>query len=144
MSITMRDTYVTIPQRVPLRAPQVPPRYVPRRRLLTQLDQAADLPLTLLCAGPGAGKTALLAHWAQQARAQVAWLSPAAADAETERFGGLLQSALPDRDGTELAMLAEATPDPGQGLVRMLFSQASGRRAPLVVIVDDAHVLSDP
>jgi LuxR family transcriptional regulator, maltose regulon positive regulatory protein len=151
MSITMRDTQVTIPQQVSLRAPLLPPRYVPRPRLLAQLDRAADLPLTLLCAGPGAGKTALLAHWAQQANAQVAWLSPAAADAETERFGWLLQSALPDRDGTELAMLAEATPDPGQGLVRMLFSQASERlsqaaerRVPLVVIVDDAHVLSDP
>jgi LuxR family maltose regulon positive regulatory protein len=117
---------------------------VPRPRLLAQLDRAADLPLTLLCAGPGAGKTALLAHWARQANAQVAWLSPAAADTETERFGWLLQSALPDRDGAELAMLAEATPDPGQGLVRMLSSQAPGRRAPLVVIIDDAHVLSDP
>jgi LuxR family transcriptional regulator, maltose regulon positive regulatory protein len=144
MSITMRDTHVTIPQQLPLRVPQLPPRYVPRPRLLAQLDRAADLPLTLLCAGPGAGKTALLADWAQQAKAQVAWLSPAAADAETERFGWLLQSALPDRDGTELALMAEATPDPGQGLVRMLSSQAPERRAPLVVIVDDAHVLSDP
>jgi LuxR family maltose regulon positive regulatory protein len=117
---------------------------VPRARLLAQLDRAADLPLTLLCAGPGAGKTALLAHWAQQANAQVAWLSPAAADAETERFGWLSQSALPDRDAAELALLAEATRDPGQSLVHMLTSQAPGRRAPLLVIVDDAHVLSDP
>jgi LuxR family maltose regulon positive regulatory protein len=117
---------------------------VPRQRLLAQLDRAAGLPLTLLCAGPGTGKTALLADWARHAKAQVAWLSPAAADAETERFGWLLQSTLPDRGDAVLALLPEATPDPGQGLVRMLFDQAPGRRTPLVVIVDDAHVLSDP
>jgi LuxR family transcriptional regulator, maltose regulon positive regulatory protein len=148
MSITVRDAHVTVPYQLPSGAPQLPSRYVPRPRLLAQLDRAADLPLTLLCAGPGAGKTALLAHWAQQAEARVAWLSPAAADAETERFGWLFEPVLPDllpgRAGAELASLAEATPDAGQDLVRMLVNQAADQRAPLVVIVDDAHVLSDP
>jgi LuxR family maltose regulon positive regulatory protein len=157
MSITVRDFNVTVPYQLPLRAPQLPARYVPRPRLLDQLDQAAGRPLTLLCAGPGSGKTALLADWARHAKAQVAWLSPAAADAETERFGWLLPSARPDRDdrdGAELALLGEAAPDAGQGLVRMLMDRAAQRgaspgnapvgSAPLVVIVDDAHVLSDP
>ena len=43
--------------------PQLPPRYVTRPRLLACLDSAADRPLTLLAAGPGAGKTVLLADW---------------------------------------------------------------------------------
>src|SRR5436309_121275 len=40
--------------------PQLPPHHVSRPRLLAELDRAAALPLTLLSAGPGAGKTVLL------------------------------------------------------------------------------------
>ena len=71
---TLRDSRVTVPQ--------LPPRHVSRPRLLADLDAAADLPLTLLCAGPGAGKTVLLADWARHTKARVAWLSPTAADGE--------------------------------------------------------------
>ena len=136
MLTTLRDYKITVPL--------LPSRYVSRPRLIAQLDRAADLPLTLLCAGPGAGKTALLADWAQRAKARVAWLSPVAADAETERFWRLLQSALADGDGTAVAPPAGVAPDTGQELAHMLSSHASGRQVPLVVIIDDAHVLSHP
>ena len=84
---TLRDSRVTVPR--------LPPRYVSRPRLLADLDRAADLPLTLLCAGPGAGKTVLLADWVRRTKARVAWLSPTAADTEPRRFWRLLESALP-------------------------------------------------
>jgi LuxR family maltose regulon positive regulatory protein len=117
---------------------------VSRPRLLARLDQAADLPLTLLCAGPGTGKTALLSDWAKQAKAQVAWFSPAAADADTGQFWQLLSSALPDRNGSAIARLAGAAPVSGQELLHMLSSRVPEGHAPLVVIIDDAHVMSHP
>ena len=49
--------------------PPLPPRHVSRPRLLAALDRAADAPITLLCAGPGAGKTVLLAEWVKNLKA---------------------------------------------------------------------------
>jgi LuxR family maltose regulon positive regulatory protein len=134
MASTLGDSRVTVPR--------LPPRYVSRPRLLAQLDRAADLPLTLLCAGPGAGKTVLLADWVRHTRARVAWLNPTAADAEPRRFWRLLESALPDCDAGCAAPLGTA-PKPGLDLLQMLFSQVPDSADQLVVIIDDAHVLTD-
>ena len=91
MSKAMRDSRACVPQ--------LPLRHVPRPRLLAELDNAMDRPLTLLSAGPGAGKTVLLTDWVRRGGARVAWLTPTAADAEPRRFWRLLESALRDGDG---------------------------------------------
>ena len=70
--------------------PPLPPRHVSRPRLLAAVDRAADAPITLLCAGPGAGKTVLLAEWVKNLKGRVAWVTPGKADAEPERFWRLL------------------------------------------------------
>ena len=100
MTSAVRDSRVMVPR--------LPPRYVSRPRLLAMLDSAADRPLTLLSAGPGAGKTVLLTDWVRRGGARVAWLSPTTADAEPRRFWRLLESALQD-GGVESGPLA-ATP----------------------------------
>jgi len=133
---TLRDSRVTVPQ--------LPPRHVSRPRLLAELDAAANLPLTLLCAGPGAGKTVLLADWARQTKARVAWLSPTAADGEPRRFWRLLEAALPGSDGTDCDSPVGTTLNPALDLVQMLFSQVPESADQLVVIIDDAHVIRDP
>lgn len=43
--------------------PTVPPRLVPRRHLVGRLDRGCAGPLTLVSAGPGAGKTLAVASW---------------------------------------------------------------------------------
>lgn len=68
-----------------------------RRGLLEQLEQARALPLTLLLAPPGFGKTMLLAQWhrrLQQDGAAVAWLSLDEDDADPARLLGHLALAL--------------------------------------------------
>jgi LuxR family maltose regulon positive regulatory protein len=125
-----------------LTLPLLPPRHVSRPRLLAKLDDAADSPLTLLAAGPGAGKTMLLTEWSRRSDARVAWLNLAAADAEPQRFWGLLISALRGGDegerGRPDAMATGAAID----LVQSLFSTESA--APPVVVIDDADVLTHP
>ncbi len=105
----------------PFTVPPLPPGHVSRPRLLAGLDRAAGVPLTLLSAGPGAGKTVLLTDWARRAGRHVAWLTVTPADAQPWRFGRLLESALQD--------LEEA----GDG--------ASGD---LAVVVDGAHLITHP
>ena len=133
---TLHDSRVTVPQ--------LPPRHVSRPRLLAALDAAGPRPLTLLCAGPGAGKTVLLADWVRRTKARVAWLSPTAADGEPRRFWRLLEAALPGSDGTDCVSPVGTTLNPGLDLVQMLFSQVPESADQLVVIIDDAHVIRDP
>ena len=61
--------------------PKGPVRLVHRSRLFEQLDQGADVQLTLVVGSPGAGKTVLLSDWlaANPDRASV-WLSCDVAD----------------------------------------------------------------
>src|SRR5215468_6433650 len=136
MTNGLRDSRVIVPQ--------LPPRYITRPRLLAMLDSAADRPLTLLSAGPGAGKTVLLADWVRQGGAHVAWLNPTPADAEPRRFWRLLESALRDSHGAVRGLSVPAPRAAGIDLVHALFSQVPESAARLVVIIDDAHVLTDP
>jgi len=136
MTNGLRDSRVMVPQ--------LPPRYVPRPRLLAMLDNAADRSLTLLSAGPGAGKTVLLTDWVRHGDAQVAWLNPTSADAEPRRFWRLLESALRDSHGAGRGSSLPAPPPAGVDLVQALFSWVPESPGRVVVVIDDAHVLVHP
>jgi len=133
MGNAVRDSRVMVPQ--------LPPRHVSRARLLAELDIAADLPLTLLSAGPGSGKTVLLTDWVRRGTARIAWLTPTPADAEPRRFWRLLESALREAHGAERGPQAATPRGAGVDLIQTLFSRMPDS-AQLVVIVDDAHVLT--
>jgi LuxR family maltose regulon positive regulatory protein len=122
--------------------PQLPPRHVSRPRLLAMLDDAAGSPLTLLAAGPGAGKTVLLTEWSRRSDARTVWLNLAAADAEPRRFWRLLISALRGCDGDERGLPDAMPPGAAIDLVRSMFSTESAARP--VIVIDDADVLTHP
>ena len=132
MRNVVRDSRVMVPP--------FPPRHISRARLLAELDIAADLPLTLLSAGPGSGKTVLLTDWVRRGAARIAWLTPTPADAEPRRFWRLLESALREAEGAGRGPSAATPREAGVDLIQALFSRMPDP-ARLVVIVDDAHVL---
>jgi LuxR family maltose regulon positive regulatory protein len=136
MTNGLRDSRVMVPR--------LPPRYVTRPRLLAKLDGAADRPLTLLSAGPGAGKTVLLADWVRQSGVPVAWLNPTPADADPRRFWRLLESALRDSHGAGPGPSVAGSRAAGIDLVLTLFSRIPEPAGRLVVVIDDAHVLVHP
>ena len=136
MSSAMRDSRVCVPQ--------LPLRHVPRPRLLAELASTADRPFTLLAAGPGAGKTVLLTDWVRRGGARVAWLTPTAADAEPRRFWRLLESALRAGHGMEGGPLAAPPRAVGVDLVQALFSRVPEPETRLVLVIDDAHLLTHP
>jgi LuxR family maltose regulon positive regulatory protein len=124
--------------------PRLPPRHISRPRLLSELDRASGSPLTLLSAGPGSGKTVLLSDWVGRVGAQVAWLSPTAADAEPRRFWQLLASALYSVAGPDRGPAAAISQTVSFDLVQALLSSMPVQASPLIVVIDDAHVLDRP
>ncbi|HVT67664.1 MAG TPA: hypothetical protein VHF26_07950, partial [Trebonia sp.] len=122
--------------------PPPPPRHVSRRRLLAALDDAADAALVLLSAGPGSGKTVLLAEWARQTPEHVAWLCPTPDDDDPGRFRALLTAAfgIPPEVAPD-PVLAEARP---VDFVHWLRGRLPTGRGRLVLAVDDGHVLTSP
>jgi LuxR family maltose regulon positive regulatory protein len=123
----------------------MPRRHVPRPRLTAALNAAGHEPLVLISAGPGTGKTVLLSEWARGVDAPVAWFAPKADDNDPLRFwrqlratvraSGALDSHDPETDTT-----ADAATDPFEAFFRDIQRPA----LPMVIIIDDAHVLTHP
>jgi LuxR family transcriptional regulator, maltose regulon positive regulatory protein len=122
--------------------PGLPPLHVPRLRLITALNEARDAPLTLVAAGPGAGKTVLLAEWAHSQDYPVAWITVTPAENEPRRFWRLFLSALRAAAWDDLPRSV-----PGGDatvLFESLFSRRPPPQVPLPLVIDDAHLLSHP
>jgi LuxR family maltose regulon positive regulatory protein len=141
-----------------LTIPPLPPRHVPRPRLIAALDQAVEVPLTLVSAGAGAGKTVLLTEWARQRPGRVVWLTLSPVDAKPTRFWRLLAAAL-RQTGTPSS--AEAIPfavdpfggGPGSpgGPDALGWQRAPGASAGpgdpsagVTVVIDGAQLITDP
>lgn len=138
-----------------VRVPDDGPGVVARRRLEDRLDGAADRRLTLVTAGPGLGKTTLLAAWAR--RRACAWYTVGVEDRDPAVLArGLLEAArqrVPDLDPGAVTPPGTTEgwtlPNEGRGslaadeLVNML---AGGLAADLTLVLDDVHEVraSDP
>lgn len=125
-----------------------PPRLhmdaVPRERLLARMDQGIGLPLTLLLAPPGFGKTTLLAQWHAHVlatgQAQVAWLSLDEDDADPARLLAYLALALGlggfENSAVPLGVAHWRDLDPAATRSALLRAVRCAQQ-PLVLILDD-------
>jgi LuxR family maltose regulon positive regulatory protein len=126
-----------------LSLPALPPRHVPRPRLLEALD-GADAPLILIAAGPGAGKTVLLADWAARQTTPVAWLALTWADNEPRRFWALFLAAARASGRPERELPSVWVTGMSAEVLDSVYPTVPESPSPLVVVLDDAHVLSHP
>lgn len=101
-----------------------------RPRLLTQLDGLLAGRLGVVVAGPGHGKTTLMGHWAQRTPIDVVWTraQAGARDGLMGQLGAAVQELVPG--GPPVAEL--------EALLRVVEKHDS----PLVLVVDDVHLLS--
>ncbi|MFC4066610.1 LuxR C-terminal-related transcriptional regulator [Actinoplanes subglobosus] len=132
------DSRVTAP--IPMEH-TVPPRLssgvAPRPRLIGLLDTGVQRAVTLICAGPGWGKTTLAASWAA-ARSKggpVAWLTVDAQHNDPCRFWADLLTAL---------RATGAVPVPPDGPpADALRTAVAALAGPVVVIIDDLQAVTD-
>ena len=112
---------------------------VPRPRLFKRLDRVLQTGTALVCAGAGYGKTTLLASWA------------AARSTEFDAVRVTIEPAHDDprvlADDLRVALQAiPALPQHGSlaSMVTAITRGALGHDRPIVLVLDDAHVVSSP
>lgn len=119
---------------------------VERPKLKRRLDAALSVPLTLVVAQAGAGKTVLLHQWAAaHPEIPFVWIEVEAADDDSVRFSRRLLAALAVMR-PELMGLARMSALNAGGLGRPLLQALSTELASLpevVVVLDDLHHLSN-
>lgn len=133
-----------------LSRPRIPYGFVPRRRLVDQLDAGSRTPVTLVCAGAGWGKTLLVASWADTATSPgpVAWLS---IDREDNNSPGVFWSnvvaaleisgGVPNTNGHAHLGRAARVDDAFFGRVTEALSRLPG---PVVLVLDDVDLIDNP
>jgi LuxR family maltose regulon positive regulatory protein len=134
--------------RTKLHVPPARPKSVPRRRLLSRLEDDPAAGLILISAPAGFGKTTLLAQWAAASPTPVAWLSLDEADNDPVRFARHLVAALQSADArlgdAALAMLHSPQAPQVEAALTALVNQLAAHDAPLVVVLDDYHEINAP
>ena len=103
-------------------------------------------PFTLVVAGPGYGKTVVVNQWLNVSDTPVSWVSLDASDDRPEQFWQYVAESICRTTGgvgaESLMMLAdEQHPDL---VVAALLADLSGLTRPLIVGLDDVHVLRSP
>ncbi len=139
------------PWRVPrakIAVPTVPSAFVARPALRDALARAKDVPVTLVCAPAGYGKTLLLADWvATSGAADTAWVSLEGTDNDAGRFWAAVLSAVSEcpvvpADSQLRWLVPPAEPD-ADFLAEVVdaFDMLPG---PLFLVLDDFHEILEP
>jgi len=114
-----------------------------RARLVERLDGVFDVPLALVCAPAGYGKTTLLVDWAQNCRAPVAWLTLDEEDNDPVRFLAYLilaiQQVKPGLGKSAQMTLSIPEEKPLENSLRLLVNELAELGDPLVLVLDDYH-----
>jgi LuxR family maltose regulon positive regulatory protein len=121
---------------------------VRRSRLDALLDAAVDGParLVLVSAPAGSGKSTLLAAWLAGRREAVAWLQAEASDSDPTRFWSYLVDAVEHARpgaGHGLQPLVAGSNGDHLAVVPALVNGLAAQAEPLVVVVDDYHLIDD-
>ena len=116
-----------------------------RAHLLERLDVATSLPLTLVCAPAGFGKTTLLVEWLARARSRAAWLAVDSADNDPTRFWTYVVTALQRLEhsvGASALNLLQARHGASvDGALTELVRDLAAVDQPLALVVDDYHLI---
>jgi LuxR family transcriptional regulator, maltose regulon positive regulatory protein len=132
-----------------LQRPRVLRSVVGRPRLWTMLDESLEKPLTLVCAGPGFGKTTLVSSWLDEMTAyseldaapSVAWLSLDEHDGDLIVFLhyviAALRTVVPDACAETLRLLQALQPHQIDLLETTLINDLVKLPSRIILVLDD-------
>lgn len=129
-----------------LNLPTPRPRLVGRPRLRALLDRGLEARLTLISAPAGFGKTTLLSDWLAglpRPRPAIAWLSLDDSDNEPSAFWPHVVAALQAgaaRAGASFPDLPSVSAA-DQGAVAILINQLAATETPVLLVLDDLHLV---
>ncbi|MBP2323498.1 LuxR family maltose regulon positive regulatory protein [Kibdelosporangium banguiense] len=133
-----RHTRWRVP-RAKIAVPRVPVSFVRRERLRRLLDQAAEVPVTVICAPAGYGKTLMLADWVTAT--PVAWVSLDRDDNDASRFWSAVLSAMAEcvPSDSPLRDLAPPAVADEPGFLAEVVDALDALDTPLRLVLDDVH-----
>ena len=130
-----------------LAIPVLRSQMVPRPRALEALAQVREAKLTLVSAPTGWGKSSLLAEWAAASGGPVAWVSLDPDDNDPLRFWRYVVAAVasvePALAETAERRLGAPVVSIGEEILPVLVNDLADLSAPLVLVLDDYHVIVD-
>jgi LuxR family maltose regulon positive regulatory protein len=132
-----------------LYAPKPRPGLIARARLIERLDSGAASKLTLLSAGPGFGKSTLLAQWADAstvADRSIGWLALDEHDNEPTAFWTYVINALhraePRIGERALELLDGAQPPPITDILTTVLNELAAVPHDVVLVLDDYQAVA--
>lgn len=129
--------------KVKLLRPQIRPDRVSRGRLLQQLDRVFLVPLTLVCAPAGYGKTTLLVEWATNCSQPVVWLSLSSEENDLARFLNYfilaLQQVEPEMGKSTQAAMNVPGASAIESCLHLLVNELASLSIPMAIVLDDYH-----
>jgi LuxR family maltose regulon positive regulatory protein len=131
-----------------LRPPASPTRLVQRSRLEDVLSDglAKSVPLLLVSAPAGSGKSTLVAAWALELDRPVAWLQVEASDSDPASFWSSLVAAIGrcrPEVATGVGPLVIGAQGDARVVVPAIVNAVVDVSEPLVVVIDDYHLIDD-
>jgi LuxR family transcriptional regulator, maltose regulon positive regulatory protein len=142
----MRDSdFIAV--RTKLLIPELRRGQIARRELIASLEAGRAGRLTLVSAPTGFGKTSALAAWAAASPARFGWVSLDGGDDEPARFWSYvvaaIEGAAPEFPGTAARRLRGPGVSIADEVLPVLANQLARLTQPLVVVLDDYHVVSN-
>jgi LuxR family maltose regulon positive regulatory protein len=129
--------------RTKLHRPPMPPDFVPRPRLADILEAGRTLPLTLVSAPAGYGKSVLVSSWLQGSEWPSAWLSLDTDDGDIRQFLRYLVAAVRTvrADACEQSWNLVAAPElpPTATIATILANDLDDIEHPFLLALDDYH-----